>query len=377
MRRCIIVEVAEPEAPLSERKHEVKRRYSLLLIASVPVLLFPLALRAEDVKVVHNEGDGIWSSDPSKHIELIPDLVIGEEDGDDDLIFGRITAITVDSRLNIYVLDFGMNRVQMYDSNGVFVRSIGSEGEGPGHFFSPMTVSTDATDHVYVASTGRVSIWDDEGNYVDEFRHGLSGWVRSVAVVEGHGLFLACLDILEHKVIHKYNFGHESQVSFCDSYAVGADVAPPVEQFAGGGSVAIGPNGFIYFTQLYPYEIRIFTPDGSLLTRIERENDFTIAPAMRKLDSGGMNLRMGTMSGPIMMLGNDVFINMVFIPRSGDEGSMDTVIDAFHIDGRLLTTNRFENRTVSLRCADRLGRVYAADREEFPRVVRYRISFGG
>lgn len=305
LRRCIIVEVAEPEAPLSERKHEVKRRYSLLLIASVPVLLFPLALRAEDVKVVHNEG------------------------------------------------------------------------EGPGHFFSPMTVSTDATDHVYVASTGRVSIWDDEGNYVDEFRHGLSGWVRSVAVVEGHGLFLACLDILEHKVIHKYNFGHEPQVSFCDSYAVGADVAPPVEQFAGGGSVAIGPNGFIYFTQLYPYEIRIFTPDGSLLTRIERENDFTIAPAMRKLDSGGMNLRMGTMSGPIMMLGNDVFINMVFIPRSGDEGSMDTVIDAFHIDGRLLTTNRFENRTVSLRCADRLGRVYAADREEFPRVVRYRISFGG
>lgn len=58
---------------------------------------------------------------------------VGGED-DEDVIFGVISSVVVDDTGNVYLLDAQLNQIYVFTSNGVYVRTIGCEGEGPGEF---------------------------------------------------------------------------------------------------------------------------------------------------------------------------------------------------------------------------------------------------
>lgn len=83
----------------------------------------------------------------------------GEEDGPE--AFARVfeTGIGVDAAGNLYVLDSGNYRVHVFDGAGVFVRSVGGQGGGPGEFRFPSDLA--------VAPDGAVAVFDyDKGGFV-------------------------------------------------------------------------------------------------------------------------------------------------------------------------------------------------------------------
>ena len=53
---------------------------------------------------------------------------------DDDLLLGVIVAVLVDEDGNVYLLDAQLSEIQVFDPQGMHVRTIGREGEGPGEF---------------------------------------------------------------------------------------------------------------------------------------------------------------------------------------------------------------------------------------------------
>jgi len=57
--------------------------------------------------------------------------------------------IAVDSSDNVYVTDTGNNRIQMFASDGAFIRSWGSLGSADGQFNSPCGIEVDSSDSVY------------------------------------------------------------------------------------------------------------------------------------------------------------------------------------------------------------------------------------
>jgi len=61
--------------------------------------------------------------------------------------------IAMDSQGELYVLDTDNARVQVFDSQGNFLRGWGTQGNQIGEFFSPMGIAVDQSDHVYVADT--------------------------------------------------------------------------------------------------------------------------------------------------------------------------------------------------------------------------------
>ena len=68
-------------------------------------------------------------------IELVEELVVGDADGDFNLMFGRVPAriaIAADGR--IAVLDGSNHRVQVYSDDGEFLATMGRQGQGPGEF---------------------------------------------------------------------------------------------------------------------------------------------------------------------------------------------------------------------------------------------------
>ena len=61
----------------------------------------------------------------------------------------------MDNSGNLFVADFGNNRIQKFDRNGKFIMQWGSLGHGNGQFYNPtgMTVQL-FHGNVYVADTG-------------------------------------------------------------------------------------------------------------------------------------------------------------------------------------------------------------------------------
>lgn len=102
--------------------------------------------------------------------------VIGSRGIDKEGRFNFPTNAAVDSRGNLYVADTGNFRVQVFDKNGKFVRSIGKLGVTAGSFARPKGIAVDSENHLYVADAvfQNVQIFDAEGRLLLSFAKG--GW---------------------------------------------------------------------------------------------------------------------------------------------------------------------------------------------------------
>ena len=74
----------------------------------------------------------------------------------------------------MYVCDGNNNRIQVFDLDLNFVRSISSRGSGRGEFDEPYDVKFDAAGNMYVAEwrNERVQVMDSSGRFVREFGQG-------------------------------------------------------------------------------------------------------------------------------------------------------------------------------------------------------------
>jgi len=100
-------------------------------------------------------------------LEIVEDLVIGGDADDPNQSFYRVEDVAVDANGNIYVLESGNKRVQVFDQRGRYLRTIGSEGQGPGELQEPHGIIV-AGDAVVVPdlSNRRVNRWSLDGEYI-------------------------------------------------------------------------------------------------------------------------------------------------------------------------------------------------------------------
>ena len=86
-----------------------------------------------------------------------------------DGMFRQVTDMAWDSAGNTYISDGYVNsRVAKADKNGVWRKSWGEPGDQPGQFNTPHNIGVDAHDNVYVADRGnrRIQVFDTEGKFL-------------------------------------------------------------------------------------------------------------------------------------------------------------------------------------------------------------------
>jgi DNA-binding beta-propeller fold protein YncE len=89
-----------------------------------------------------------------------------------DGLFRQPTDVTWDSDGNIYISDGYINsRVAKYSRDGDWLKSWGEKGTGPGQFRTPHTIAADPNNNIYVGDRAnrRVQVFDTEGKFLRMF----------------------------------------------------------------------------------------------------------------------------------------------------------------------------------------------------------------
>ena len=105
-----------------------------------------------------------------KPFHVKPLLCFGEN-GPGDGMFQFSRGVAVTDKDEIVVADECNNRVQVFDSNGTFLRSFGHEGKNAGEFICPDGIVIDKDGNIFVADRGnhRVQIFSWEETYLGSF----------------------------------------------------------------------------------------------------------------------------------------------------------------------------------------------------------------
>ena len=83
--------------------------------------------------------------------------------------FRQVTDVAWDSADNTYISDGYINsRIAKVDKNGKWIKSWGENGDKPGQFDHPHSLAIDAQDRIYVADRNnrRIQVFDTEGKFI-------------------------------------------------------------------------------------------------------------------------------------------------------------------------------------------------------------------
>lgn len=138
--------------------------------------------RDDNIWIVDNGTDMITKFSPEGRVimvlgrrngsQYIQGRPSGAPDRNEDVTaFREPTDVGWDSAGNIYITDGYVNsRVVKLDRNGRFLKKWGTKGTAPGQFITPHQVVVDASDRVYVSDRGnqRIQVFDTDGTFLKQ-----------------------------------------------------------------------------------------------------------------------------------------------------------------------------------------------------------------
>lgn len=101
------------------------------------------------------------------NVEVVKELAIGTAVATEGPYqFSSIGALTVDGRGRVFAYDDGSGELRVFDSGGVYIRSVGRQGGGPGEYRHVAGIATTPDGRLVVSDpfNGRIVIYAADGS---------------------------------------------------------------------------------------------------------------------------------------------------------------------------------------------------------------------
>ncbi len=129
-----------------------------------------------------DKQNNIWVTDVGLHQifkfshdgKLFFKLGIAKVPGNDSLHFNLPTDIAIANDGSFYVSDgYGNSRVVKFSATGTYIKAWGTYGNKPGQFIIPHGITINENNIIYVADrqNNRVQLFDTEGNFIKELKN--------------------------------------------------------------------------------------------------------------------------------------------------------------------------------------------------------------
>jgi DNA-binding beta-propeller fold protein YncE len=218
-----------------------------------------------------------WGSSGKIGISFV--RTIGEAEAKDpNLAFYYPSDLVVDTAGNIYVLDSENHRIQKFNPQGIYLETIGREGEGPIEFMNPVALDIDREGNIVVHEPNRyrIHIISSDGT-TDKFLenvfdygvfdmccHPFGGFVASANIIRPYREGVPVQNIRCLKM-----YGPEGSLlrNFVDCTDYG-DASTTTNN-----NMVIfdtGRDGSVYVTFRYQNRVEKYTPEGKPLWRASR-----------------------------------------------------------------------------------------------------------
>lgn len=115
-----------------------------------------------DTAVVRTESGSVWGGEAT----LVPEMSIGELEGDLEYLFGSVRSLEVAPDGTLYVVDGQVPDVRAFSPEGRFLRTVGTPGEGPGEIKSPdggLAILSDGRILVRDPGNARIQVYAPSG----------------------------------------------------------------------------------------------------------------------------------------------------------------------------------------------------------------------
>ncbi|UCC82145.1 MAG: hypothetical protein JSW46_14290 [Gemmatimonadota bacterium] len=122
-----------------------------------------------DTLVVRTESGSVWGDTAM----LVADLTIGQFEGPDEYLFGRVRSLAVASDGSIYTYDEHVKELRKYAADGTYVATFGRRGGGPGEYEEPdggLAILPDGRIVLRDPANARLSVFSPQGEYLDGWR---------------------------------------------------------------------------------------------------------------------------------------------------------------------------------------------------------------
>ncbi len=350
-------------------------------------------------------GVAVDERDPDA-VRLVEDLVIGADPNDPNTLFYQPTGIWASAGGDIFVAEMGGKRVQMFDADGRFVRTIGKEGQGPGEFQFPFFIMGGGDRFgVYDMRNRRISSFSDNGDHLGDVEGRLSLYTNLVASMED-GSFVATTnernpDRSSTVAITRFSFEGDKLATLAE--VEGPPVSMMVERDDPVGQAqalldrrAYTPplkaagEGIVYVSPASQYQVLAMTPDGDprwalrvawprppypprlkrafLESRPEEQADFSEEALDWPEDEDAVQAMFADGAGRLYVLPG--------FEQTGDEAPERFPIDVYSPDGERIAAGIVSNRWSFARGEYVYGFGFNNDDDQTT-VVRYRILLGG
>lgn len=213
-------------------------------------------------------------------------MALGTNEADDNQQFYGVSDLFSDEDGNLYVVEQGNHRVQVFDKNGAFLHTIGKEGQGPGEFMAPIAGGCFG-ENVFVADEDAQQILvfnRKDGSFRYAFK--LNGTPSDLCINKSGDLLIGYM-ASTGKIIHVYNADGVCTASFGkldDKYKA-------LAIFNRICSLTLDNDGNLYVGYHYLNLLQKYNPGGELIGETETKFQFPDSVGIHGTAKGGFHIR--------------------------------------------------------------------------------------